>query len=165
MTRHTIITPELKQQVVAMFQARKANGWNQKIIAQSLGISERSVKRTLDEAGLATAVPLTKGEAHQVLKALEEVKLQPVHLRPLLKTLEMMGIGILTNEDKVAVTVPAPTRGQIIKALSEMEDGTWGALLNEVVTARVARSVNVGVQTAMLNISNAVDKNAKPGHN
>lgn len=148
MTRRNAITPEHKQQVIAMFTQRKAHGWNQKIIAQTLGISERSVKRILDEAGLATAVPLIKGEAHLAIKMLQK------------HNLNADGADALITQAK-----QGPTRGQIVKAIVDMDEATWGAILKEIVIGRVAKNSNNMVATAMLNISNAVDKNAKPGNN
>jgi DNA-binding XRE family transcriptional regulator len=148
MTRNTIIDSNVKNIVIHQFQNRKALGLNQKMIAQRVNISERSVKRILDEAGLATAVPLIKGEARQTMYLLKAYEVNMAQLHEML-----------------AMRKSGPTRGQIVKAVVDMDESAWGSILREIVTARVAKNSNNMVATAMLNISNAVDKNAKPGNN
>jgi hypothetical protein len=158
------VTHQTKFRVKQLYNDRERLGLNQKMIAERVGISPRSVKRILDEAGLATAVPLLQGEARSALEALKAMGLKPSHVGPMFRSLEFMGVGVHVAEtDKVAVSIKPhqPTPAQIVKAITELDQETWGKMLHEIVTARVAKSHNVGVSTAMLNIMNAVDKNAK----
>lgn len=46
--------------------------WNQKQLARMYLVSERTINRVLNEAGLATAVPRPKGEAYQVMQILKK---------------------------------------------------------------------------------------------
>jgi len=101
-----------------------------KEIAHHLNTSERTVVRVLNEMGEYTE------------KQLAAMKTQ----QELLHAKECISRG--------------PTTRQIIKACMEMEEGTWAALLKDIVTARVAKAANTHVQTAMLNIENKVKKNA-----
>lgn len=120
----------------------------QKRIAELTGVSPRSVYRVMKEEGLLTHLPRM---------TVEDVKVQAL--------LRSHGISYDNLRHLIEQSTALPSRGHIIRAIVDMEEGTWGTLLNEIVTARVAQKHNVGVSTAMLNIRNAVDKNAKPGNN
>lgn len=148
-----MITPRKRvplqdHQKAAIIHYGKAKGLTQKRIAELVGTSEKSVYRVLQEAGLLTHMPRMTSEMANV-QALMRVN----------------GVTYTDLARLITQSKTGPTRGQLVKAIVDLEDDTYLELLNEIVTARVAKSHNVGVSTAMLNIQNAVDKNAKPGNN
>lgn len=145
MTRKTV-PAHVKAAIIFYGEKPAADRPTQKRIAELTGTSERSVYRVLQEAGLLTHMPRMTKEIFQVFQVIKDS-------------------GVNTGEIPAALAQfkNGPTRAQILKAITEMEDGTWAALLKDIVTARVAKSHNVGVSTAMLNIMNAVEKNAKSG--
>lgn len=145
--KRKLVPDHIKSAIVYYGSQAAVNRPTQKRIAELVGTSERSVYRILKEAGLLTNLPRM---------TVEDVKVQAL--------MRINGIGY--DKLKRIIEEPhEPTRAEILKAITEMEDGTWAALLKDIVTARVAKSHNVGVSTAMLNIQNAIDKNAKPGNN
>lgn len=143
------------------YYAQKGN-LTQKRIAQLVGTSQRSVYRVLQEAGLLKHMPRMTVEADKTMRALKAWGIAPATVEQFLSELQETGMLIKGDASKQAqIVMPTPIRGRIIKQLVEMEEGTWNEILKEIVTARVAKSHNVGVSTAMLNIINEVDKNAK----
>jgi DNA-binding transcriptional regulator YhcF (GntR family) len=134
---------------------------NQKQMAEALDVSERTINRVLNELGLLTAVPRLKGEAHQALTVLAAWGIAPARLQECLAELEDAGL-LVTEDGKItAIARPAPTRDEIIAAAVKLEEGTWAAMLSDIVTARVAFDKNRHVQTHMLNIQNKVEANAR----
>lgn len=152
----------------AILHYAQNSGLTQKRIAELTGVSERSVYRVLQQHGELKHAPRVSPELAKAVGALAAFNLTPANVPVFLETLKMMGVDVIKTADspnKIAVRIPHNTynitKAQLIKAAVEMEAGTWNELLSEIVTARVAKAHNVGVQTAMLNLSNAVDKNAK----
>jgi hypothetical protein len=138
----------------------------QKRIAELTGTSERTVYRVLQEAGLLTHMPRMTVEADKAMRTLKAWGIAPGTVEQFLSELQETGMLVKGDASKQAqIVMPAPTRGLAVKHLTEMEEGTWAQLLKDVIQARTAKQFNVGVQTAMLNLSNAVDKNAKPDSN
>lgn len=65
---------------------------NQKEIAKRMDVSERTVNRVLIEAGLATPVQRIKGEAHLVMKLLQQYHLDRIKLETVLAKAEYLGL-------------------------------------------------------------------------
>lgn len=58
-----------KQSISHLYQQKRMS---QKELAEYYCVSERTINRVLNEAGLATAVPRIQGEAYQVMQLLKE---------------------------------------------------------------------------------------------
>ena len=85
-----------KKQIVEMFQNKKAT---QREIASQFFVSERTIHRVLEEAGLATTIPRIQGEAYQVMQTLKKYGIEPQDLENIFR----MATKPLTIEDVVPV--------------------------------------------------------------
>ena len=64
---------EVKLSIVNNFNSKALN---QKQLSQLYGVSERTINRVLNEAGVATAVPRIQGEAYQAMQILKKHSVQ-----------------------------------------------------------------------------------------
>lgn len=90
------LTDDSKKQIVELFQSKKAN---QRELANTFFVSERTIHRVLEEAGLATTIPRIQGEAYQVMQTLKKYNFAPEDLESLFR----MVTKPLTIEDVVPV--------------------------------------------------------------
>lgn len=135
------LTEAQKQMVRVNYTSKSMNITKMAIV---LGVSTRTIGRVLEELDLPSPVPRLRGEAYNVIQTLKKFGVEPKELT-----------GIITLYKN------GPTREQIVAEAMKMDDGTWNALLDEIITARVATKHNVHVQTAMLNLEEKVNRNVQ----
>lgn len=63
------LSPDVKLSIVSNYRVKTLN---QKQLAKLWGVSERTINRILNEAGVATAVPRIQGEAYQAMQILKK---------------------------------------------------------------------------------------------
>lgn len=74
---------EVKLSIVNNFNSKALN---QKQLSQLYGVSERTINRVLNEAGVATAVPRIQGEAYQAMQILKKHNIAVEDLNAVLET-------------------------------------------------------------------------------
>lgn len=153
-----VLTDAQKSTVVTIYQAKTKSI---KELASYLNTSSRTIVRVLNESGYLTEAQLAVEQANKAAEVLRTWGISAHQLNGFLSELEDRGL-LVTEDGKItALATPAPDRNEIIKATSHLEDGTWNALLADIVTARVAVQHNKHVQTNMLNLQNKVEANER----
>ena len=94
------LTDDNKKHIIKLFQRKKAT---QRDLARNFFVSERTIHRVLEEAGLATTIPRIQGEAYQVMQTLKKYNFAPEDLESLFR----MVTKPLTIEDVVPVVQEA----------------------------------------------------------
>ena len=117
---------------------------NIKEMAAALEVSPRTIGRVLEELSLASPVPRLRGEAYTVMSKL---KTAGIEAKDIDKVLARFKNG-MTEDDFLLYALK----------LSEVE---WSVLLQQAITARVAKFSNVHVQTRMLQLEEKVKANER----
>lgn len=120
-----------KDTIISRYQSKQ---WTQKDLAFAFRVSERTINRVLNEAGIATAVPRIKGEAYRALKTLEKHNIlvddldarlsQPTLSKhsvleylincPAKELVEIVDRAIGANARRAIQTAPIPTTAQMV---------------------------------------------------
>lgn len=112
-------------------------------LANQCGVARSTIRRVLNEADIYTPEQTERSKSEAVMEMLRTYGMDIHDLHQML------------------VFHKQASRSVLIKACMDMEEGTWGAFLNDVVTARVAKAHNVHTSSAMLRVQEKVDKNAR----
>ena len=134
------LTKQDKERIVDFFNKKETIV----MIAHIFSVSTRTIGRVLDEMGEARPMAQAKGQAYQVMQVLKKHGVQP-------DALDLL----ITTANK------GPAEVDVIKFLMNLDEAAWGALLNTVVTSRVAKASNVHVQTRMLQLEEKVKANER----
>lgn len=117
-------------------------------LAMALGVSTRTIGRVLVELDLATPQQTLRGEAYLVMQTLRKQGVKPAELDAILTTAK-------------ALIAQRPTVSMIAHAFVALPDTEYNQALAEIVHQREAKKHNVHVQTAMLNMQEKADQNAR----
>jgi hypothetical protein len=131
-------------------------------LADQYKVSRSTIRRVLNEAGVFTKdqIDRSKGALADKLIARYGLNLEKVtSLFRVMHDLDLFKQG--ENGTEIHIYGRMLTRENIVKHLMDMEEGTWQALLNEVVSARVAKAHNTHTISAMLRLQEKVEKNAR----
>lgn len=108
-----------KDSIISRYQSKQ---WTQKDLAFAFRVSERTINRVLNEAGIATAVPRIKGEAYRALKTLEK------H-------------NILVDDLDTRLSQPTLTETSVLEYLFNLSQEELVTLLGKVLDAQMSEQL------------------------
>lgn len=128
-------------------------------LAMQAGVARSTIRRILNDAGIYTPEQIKQDNGKEAMNTLARFNMSLSDLSAIL--IQLRDLDMIKEVNGHMLINYTPSRSRMLTECKNMEEGTWAAFLNEVVTARVAAAHNKHVDSAMLRINEKVEKNAR----